>query len=358
MLKSMLVGTVALALAGSGVALAQQGRPAQPSPPAAQVSPPQGSPQQSAPQQTAPQQQAAPAQQSPSAQQQSDALATAEGRIAELRARLSLTPDQEKNWPAFEQAYRDFARVRSERWADLRAQQRSDNPVENFQIWADFASRRVNGMKRLADAAVPFYQALDQNQQRRFMDQIYAWHPRLARLSNRIAAGGATAGAAMTMAGAARAAGMVIFMAATAWAAVTAAVGRVVATGLAPADAWARVRAGATATATAGIRTAGIRTAPAPAWVRAAGATAATGTGEASVVAVPAWARAWVSAGAGKIAAATSKAVAMDVVPDRAWDRAQAGATATMTTNGKAARAAAAGGGRGRWSGGADEERF
>jgi hypothetical protein len=194
MLKSMLVGTVALALAGSGVALAQQGRPAQPSPPAAQVSPPQGSPQQSAPQQTTPQQQAAPAQQSPSAQQQSDALATAEGRIAELRARLSLTPDQEKNWPAFEQAYRDFARVRSERWADLRAQQRSDNPVENFQIWADFASRRVNGMKRLADAAVPLYQALDQNQQRRFMDQIYAWHPRLARLSNRIAAGGRDGG--------------------------------------------------------------------------------------------------------------------------------------------------------------------
>jgi hypothetical protein len=141
----------------------------------------------------------------------------------------------------------------------------------------------------------------------------------------------------MTMAGAARAAGMVIFMAATAWAAVTAVVGRVVATGLAPADVWARVRAGATATATAGIRTA-----PAPAWVRAAGATAATGTGEASVVAVPAWVPAWASAGAGKIEAATSKAVAMDVVPDRAWDRAQAGATATMTTNGKAARAAAA----------------
>jgi hypothetical protein len=39
---------------------------------------------------------------------------------------------------------------------------------------------------------------------------------------------------------------------------------------------------------------------------------------------------------------ATGKAVAMDVVQDRAWDRAQAGATATMTTNGKGARAAAA----------------
>ena len=178
----MLAGTVALALMGSGVALAQQrpeGRPPQPGPPAAQVSPtPQGSPQQGAPPQ------------SPSAQQQGNAQAAAEGRIAELRARLSLTPDQEKNWPAFEQAYLDFARLRSEHWRDLRAERRSDNPVENFQAWADFASRRVNGMKRLADAAAPLYQSLDQNQQRRFLDQIYAWHPRLARLSDRISARG------------------------------------------------------------------------------------------------------------------------------------------------------------------------
>ncbi|MFY9624608.1 MAG: Spy/CpxP family protein refolding chaperone [Rhodoplanes sp.] len=183
MWKSILAGTVALALSSAGVAFAQQRPgigPAQPSPPAPQVSPaPQSAPQQ-----------AAPAQQRPSVQPQDDARAVAEGRIAELRSRLSLTPEQEKNWSAFEQAYRDFAQLRAERWRDLAAARRSDNPVENFQSWADFASRRVNAMKRLADATAPFYQSLDQNQQRRFLDQIYAWHPRLARLSNRLAARG------------------------------------------------------------------------------------------------------------------------------------------------------------------------
>jgi LTXXQ motif family protein len=181
MRKSMLAGAVALAVAGAGVAFAQQGpdtRPAQSTPPATQASPaPQSSPQQSGPAQSG------------SAQAQSDAQGVAEGRLAQLRARLSLTQDQEKNWWAFDQAYRDFVRLRSERW-HVSAQRRSDNPVENFQMWTDFMSRRVNGMKRLADAAAPLYQSLDQNQQRRFIDQIYAWHPRLAWMNERLSARG------------------------------------------------------------------------------------------------------------------------------------------------------------------------
>ncbi len=172
MWKSMLAGSVALALSGAGVALAQQ----QPgtNPPAGQVSP-------------APQ--SAPAA-NQAAERQNETRAITEGRVAELRSRLSLTPDQEKNWPAFEQAYRDFAQMRAQRWRELATVRRGDNPVENFQAWADFASRRVNTMKRLADATAPLYQSLDQNQQRRFLDQIYVWHPRLARLNDRLAARG------------------------------------------------------------------------------------------------------------------------------------------------------------------------
>ena len=172
MWKSMLAGSVALALSGASVALAQQ----QPGsgPPAGQVSP-------------APQ--SAPAA-NQAAERQNEARAVVEGRVAELRSRLTLTPDQEKNWPAFEQAYRDFAQMRAQRWRDLATMRRSDNPVENLQAWADFASRRVNTMKRLADATAPLYQSLDQNQQRRFLDQIYAWHPRLARMNERLAARG------------------------------------------------------------------------------------------------------------------------------------------------------------------------
>ena len=41
-----------------------------------------------------------------------DMAAFTDARIAALKAGLELTPDQEKNWPAFEQAVRDAAQMR------------------------------------------------------------------------------------------------------------------------------------------------------------------------------------------------------------------------------------------------------
>src|ERR1700731_3812115 len=43
-----------------------------------------------------------------------DLQAFGEARLAALKAGLMLTPDQARNWPAFEQAARDFAKQRIE----------------------------------------------------------------------------------------------------------------------------------------------------------------------------------------------------------------------------------------------------
>ena len=44
-----------------------------------------------------------------------DIAAFTDARIAALKAGLELTPDQAKNWPAFEQALRDMAELRAQR---------------------------------------------------------------------------------------------------------------------------------------------------------------------------------------------------------------------------------------------------
>ena len=61
-----------------------------------------------------------------------DMRAFGEARLAALKAGLTLTPEQEKNWPAFEQAARDFGKVRMERRTAMRNAPSSDDPVERL----------------------------------------------------------------------------------------------------------------------------------------------------------------------------------------------------------------------------------
>src|SRR6476659_10362869 len=56
-----------------------------------------------------------------------------DARIAALKAGLRLTPDQEKNWPAFESAVRDMAKARAQRWAMRQHEQQHADPVERLQ---------------------------------------------------------------------------------------------------------------------------------------------------------------------------------------------------------------------------------
>jgi zinc resistance-associated protein len=101
----------------------------------------------------------------PSAQ---DMTAFAEARIAALHAGLALSADQEKSWPAFEQALRELSKMRLARLSAARDQQPSADPIERLQRRADAMTTRGAALKKLADAAAPLYQSLDDAQKHRF----------------------------------------------------------------------------------------------------------------------------------------------------------------------------------------------
>jgi zinc resistance-associated protein len=100
---------------------------------------------------------------------QEDRAAFADAGIAALKAGLRLTPDQEKNWPAFETALRDVAKMHQERLGRMQqGEARSDDPVARLRRHAEMMSNAGATLKRLADAQEPLYQSLDDSQKNRF----------------------------------------------------------------------------------------------------------------------------------------------------------------------------------------------
>jgi hypothetical protein len=99
-----------------------------------------------------------------------DMRAFANARIAALHAGLALRPEQEKDWPPFEQALRAAAKERMDR-LEARGkgqQQFTTDPVERLRRVADALSRRGAVLKQIADAAAPLYESLDDAQKERF----------------------------------------------------------------------------------------------------------------------------------------------------------------------------------------------
>jgi LTXXQ motif family protein len=99
---------------------------------------------------------------------QEDRAAFLDARVAALHAGLQLTPEQEKTWPAFEQAYRDLAATRGNLAFGFRDEPPQDDPVQRAQRSADALAARSAALKRYADALAPLYQSLDDSQKRRF----------------------------------------------------------------------------------------------------------------------------------------------------------------------------------------------
>jgi len=101
-----------------------------------------------------------------------DLGAFTDARVAALKAGLRLTPDQDKNWPAFEQAYRGLATLRSDRMAaaERRTPGADDQSViDRLARRADTISQYGAALQDLAKAAKPLYASLDDAQKRRFV---------------------------------------------------------------------------------------------------------------------------------------------------------------------------------------------
>jgi hypothetical protein len=141
LMKTILAGTTALAIAGTGLAYAQKG-------PGPREDGPRWRP-------TA-----------------ADMAAFGDARIAAVHAGLKLTPEQEKNWPAVEAALRDMAKLRADRFAARASADKPlppKDPLERLSLRADFMTQQGAALKKLADAAGPLYKSLDDGQKHRLM---------------------------------------------------------------------------------------------------------------------------------------------------------------------------------------------
>jgi hypothetical protein len=101
-----------------------------------------------------------------------DAAAFTNARIAALKAGLELTPAQEKLWPAFEATLRDIAKARAGRlgeWREKRKEARETHDMlAMLRMGGKALAARGAELEKLADAAKPLYDSLDEAQKRRF----------------------------------------------------------------------------------------------------------------------------------------------------------------------------------------------
>ncbi len=98
-----------------------------------------------------------------------------DAHLAGLKAGLKLSPDQEKNWPAFETVVRDIARSHAERLHAMREAREQwkesgerPSPIEHMRMASDRLAKGSADLKMLADAASPLYASLDDGQKRIF----------------------------------------------------------------------------------------------------------------------------------------------------------------------------------------------
>jgi zinc resistance-associated protein len=104
-----------------------------------------------------------------------DRAAFLDARIAALKAGLVLNAEQEKNWPPLESAMRDLAKQRAERFAawkerrdDSQGEDLEVSPVDRLARASERLSARAADLQKLAAAAKPLYDGLDDGQKRRF----------------------------------------------------------------------------------------------------------------------------------------------------------------------------------------------
>src|SRR5215831_12871416 len=102
-----------------------------------------------------------------------------DARVAIVKAALQMTPDQEKYWPAIEEAIRQRAKDRIARLESITtglAERADRSPIENLRDRdpidflnrrADALAQRASDLKKLAAAWQPLYQTLTPDQKRR-----------------------------------------------------------------------------------------------------------------------------------------------------------------------------------------------
>lgn len=100
-----------------------------------------------------------------------------DARIAELKANLHLTADQEKNWSGLQTALHDYGVGQSKNAVEganrpsrsehaEKGQNERPNDIALMRTMGDDLAARGAAMKKLADAAEPLYTSLDDRQRK------------------------------------------------------------------------------------------------------------------------------------------------------------------------------------------------
>jgi hypothetical protein len=94
-----------------------------------------------------------------------------DAKLAGMKAGLGLTADQEKLWSPFESAVKDADKSRMDAMGQMmrmRAQGESMSPIDHLDAMADRLSQGAANIKKIADAAKPLYDSLDESQKHKF----------------------------------------------------------------------------------------------------------------------------------------------------------------------------------------------
>jgi hypothetical protein len=94
-----------------------------------------------------------------------------DAKLSGMKAGLGLTADQEKLWAPFEAAVKDAAKSRIDAIGEMmrmRSHGERLSPVDHLEAMADRLSQGATNIKKIADAAKPLYDGLDESQKHKF----------------------------------------------------------------------------------------------------------------------------------------------------------------------------------------------
>jgi citrate synthase len=101
-----------------------------------------------------------------------------DAKLAGMKAVLKMTPEQEKLWPAFESAVRDgmkmqmeMMKTRVEAMGAMREKMRSGerpSPIDMMTRMSEHLAKASEAVKKVADAAKPLYDSLNDEQKSHF----------------------------------------------------------------------------------------------------------------------------------------------------------------------------------------------
>ena len=94
-----------------------------------------------------------------------------DAKLSGMKAGLGLTTDQEKLWAPFESAVKDADKSRIDAVGEMmrmRSQGERLSPVDHLEAMADRLSQGATNIKKIADAAKPLYDGLDESQKYKF----------------------------------------------------------------------------------------------------------------------------------------------------------------------------------------------